>query len=217
MGMTEHRGEPEREDSELSETEVDERPQQRREWSGPLRSVVLPIVSVAAIVGAIWYIERRDDVSDAAGGVIERPGQTDVAAAQGKVAPDFVLASLDGSDVKLSDFAGRPVFVNFWATWCVPCRKEMPEIIAASERYADRNLAVIAVNVQEPRDAAAGFAKDFGMTFPTVLDPRGQVAAAYRVTGLPTSYFIDRDGVIRGVWFGPLDADEMDKQLRKIL
>ncbi len=203
---------------------IDERPQQRREWSGPLRSIVLPLAVVAAIVGAIWAIERRDgDVPASVGdtGIVARP-QTElqgreVAAEKGKVAPDFVLPAVDGTSVRLSDFAGRPVFVNFWATWCGPCRKEMPEIVAANDRYADRGLAVIAVNLQEDREAAAGFAREFGMDFPTALDFKGEVGGAYRVTGLPTSYFIDRSGVIQAVWFGPLSAEELDKQLRKIL
>ena len=204
---------------------VDERPQRRREWSGPLRSIVLPLVVLAAIVGAIWALEQRDDGGGAAAGgsgIVERPAGLapagiEVAAQRGKVAPDFLLPTVDGGTVRLSEFAGRPVFVNFWATWCGPCRKEMPEIIEAGHRYAGRGLAVIAVNVQEDRETTAGFVREFGMDFPTALDFKGAVTAAYLVSGLPTSYFIDRDGIIQAVFFGPLTAEEMDRQLHKIL
>jgi thiol-disulfide isomerase/thioredoxin len=210
-------------DIDDNEDPMDERPQRRREWSGALRSVVLPIVVVGAIVAAIWLIEQRDSGSSDGGdtGIVQRasgvPEGQSVGAERGKVAPDFVLQTVDGSTVRLSDFAGRPVFVNFWATWCTPCRKEMPEIIDAQRRYADSGLAVIAVNAMEDRDTAAGFVREFGMEFPSALDFRGEVALAFRATGLPTSYFIDRDGVIRAVFFGPLSSEQMDEQLKKIL
>src|SRR5688500_14484813 len=138
------------------ETPVDERPQGRREWSGAMRSIVLPVLVVGAIVAAIWLIEQRDGGASGGGntGIVDRPSGSiragqEVAAERGKVAPDFVLDTVDGGSVRLSDFAGRPVFVNFWATWCTPCRKEMPEIIAARERYAESGLEVIAINALE--------------------------------------------------------------------
>lgn len=206
--------------------EIDERPQRRREWSGALRSVVLPIVTVAAIVGAIWYIEQRDEGGSAAGdgdtGVVERPDDArpdgvGVSAEEGKVAPDFVLETIEGGTVRLSDYTGQPVFINFWATWCTPCRKEMPDIVAAYDRYSADGLVVVAVNVEEDLGSASTFAAEFGMDFPTVLDFSGDVAATYRVTGMPTSYFVDREGVIREVIFGPLSGDDMIEQIEKIL
>ena len=133
----------------------------------------------------------------------------------GNLAPDFVLTTLDGSQLRLSELAGRPIFLNFWASWCGPYRQEMPEILA-SQRRSGSDLMIIGVNVQENANLARGFVEEFRIDFPTVLDMRGQVAIAYRVTGLPTSFFVDRNGVIRGVFFGPLSLDEMRKQLDRI-
>lgn len=209
------------------EDELDERPQRRREWSGALRSVVLPIVSVAAIVGVIWAIESRgtggSDAAVAGTGIVDRPADTrpadvGVSAEKGKVAPDFVLETLDGGTLRLSDYAGQPVFINFWATWCTPCRKEMPEIVAAYDRYGgEGGLVVIAVNVEESPGAARAFAEQFGMDFPTVLDLNGDVASTYRVNALPISYFVDRDGVIRDVFYGPLSESDMAERIEAIM
>ncbi|HWO93699.1 MAG TPA: redoxin domain-containing protein [Dehalococcoidia bacterium] len=202
---------------EEHEEAVDERPQQRREWSGPMRSIVLPLAAVAAIVGVIWAIEQRNDGAEVAGdtGIVEsEPGAE---ADEGKPAPDFVLEAIEGGSVRLSDYGGRPVFVNFWATWCKPCRQEIPEMVEAFDRYAGEGLVIIAINVQESRDAAQGFVDEFGMDFPVGLDVRGDVAEAYRVLGLPTSFFIDRNGVIQAIHRGPLNADQMDDRLQEIL
>ncbi len=203
--------------------ELDERPQHRREWSGPLRSIVLPILAVVAIVGVVWLLERGGGGSGAGEsdgtGVVARPGGASdgpVGPRAGNLAPDFLLTTLDGGQLRLSDLAGRPVFLNFWASWCGPCRLEMPEIVAESQRRSDSDFAIIGVNVQENANLARGFVEEFGIDFATVLDMRGQVAVAYRVTGLPSSVFIDRNGVIRGVFFGPLSPDELQKQLARI-
>ncbi|MSQ60982.1 MAG: TlpA family protein disulfide reductase [Dehalococcoidia bacterium] len=203
--------------------ELDERPQRRREWSGPLRSIVLPILAVAAIVGVVWLVERGGGGSGGAEsdgtGVVARPGGASgppVGPRTGNLAPDFLLTTLDGGQLRLSDLAGRPVFLNFWASWCGPCRKEMPELVAESQRRRGSDLAIIGVNVQENANLARGFVEEFGMDFATVLDMRGQVAAAYRVSGLPSSVFIDRNGVIRGIFFGPLTPDELQGQLGRI-
>ena len=219
--------------------EVDEAPQRRRVWRGPWRSVVLPLVVVGAIAGAIWWLDYRpdSDVSpyDARFGPVEMPAALappgmKVEAKQGSLAPDFLLMELDGGDFRLSDLRGKGVIVNFWATWCTPCRKEMPQFVAAYDRYKDEGLEVVAVNVQESPSIIRPFAEDFGMEFTVVLDKRSSVSDTYRLIGLPTTYFIDREGVIRSVFQGPflerlqgtqvqgaIEEDDLTRRIQEIL
>lgn len=179
------------------------------------RSVFLPLLAIAAIAAAIWWLEYRpgtdDGLSSPSGeryGPLELPaalatsGLT-VAAAEGGLAPDFLLETLDGGELRLSELRGKAVVLNFWATWCLPCRKEMPQMVAAYDRYAEQGLVVVAVNLQEDRGSIQRFASDFGMDFPIAIDRRGEVADQYRLLGLPTTYFIDREGVVRSVFRGP--------------
>ncbi len=132
----------------------------------------------------------------------------------GEAAPDFALVLDDGRTVRLSDLQGRPVVVNFWATWCGPCRLEMPELVKAAD--ADPELALLAVNVQEARPPVEEFAATFAMDLPVVLDSDGKVRNLYRVPGLPTTYFVDRAGKISAVVVGPLTPQVLADRLAEI-
>ncbi len=136
---------------------------------------------------------------------------------EGARAPDFARAYPDGSRATLADLRGQPVVVNFWATWCAPCRAEMPELVDAYEQYKDQGLVVIGVNEQEAEDKALEFMDEFGITFPVVLDSRGDLASLYTARGLPTTYFIDRDGNIAEQWQGILTADLLAERLAPLL
>ena len=179
------------------------------------RSVLLPLLVIAAIAVAIWWLEYRPDggVSPLTGekyGHVElpptliRPGM-EVGAEEGKLAPDFLLAPLDGGEFRLSDLRGKAVVLNFWATWCIPCRREIPQLVAVYEQFRDDGLLVVAVNVQEDRGTIRRYADDFGMEFPIPIDRRGDVAQKYRAAPpLPKTYFVDGDGVVRSIYVGPL-------------
>lgn len=132
-------------------------------------------------------------------------------------APDFALAYPDGSRSTLADLRGQPVVVNFWATWCAPCRAEMPELVDAYETYKDQGLVIIGVNEQESEAKALPFMQEFGINFPVVLDSRGDLASLYTARGLPTTYFIDRDGNIAEQWQGILTADLLAERLAPLL
>lgn len=117
-------------------------------------------------------------------------------------APDFTLPTLSGESFRLADLRGKVVLLNFWATWCIPCRTEMPAIEALYQRYKDRGLDVLAVNLDVLSTAGVeAFVKEAGVTFPIILDPSWATARAYRVVALPTTYLIDRAGnvVVREV------------------
>jgi cytochrome c biogenesis protein CcmG/thiol:disulfide interchange protein DsbE len=119
-------------------------------------------------------------------------------------APDFALAGLDGAPVRLSELRGQVVLVNYWATWCGPCRAEMPMIQAAYDEYRERGFAVLAVNAREDRQTVAAYLAEGRLSFPALLDHDGAVGAAYQATVMPSSFFIDRAGVVRAVYKGPM-------------
>ena len=129
----------------------------------------------------------------------------------GQPAPDFVLetraSGKQARTVRLSDFRGQVVVLNFWASWCGPCRQEMPDLQAEYARHAQtRDLTILAVNALslDSRQAAERFIEEMGVTFPVVFDASGDVLERYRVRGLPSTFFIDREGVVRAATFGPV-------------
>ena len=208
---------------------VDDRPQNRREWSGAMRSLVLPLLIVGTIVGGLWYFERGRGAGDADSGgygVIALPGALNTTGRSpssdvGRAAPDFLLQTAVGGELRFSDLRGSPVLVNFWASWCVPCRKEMPEIVRAYDAHKAGGLVVVAIDLQENDEQVREFAAEYGMEFPVVIDRTGQVAQAWRIggpiEGITSSYFIDRDGVVRSRYYGPMDAETIARELEKIL
>lgn len=205
--------------------EVEEEPQRRRTWRGPWRSLVFPLLVVAAIAAVIWWLEYRPDSGSSTGagdvryGPVElsatllTPGM-DVSPREGSLAPDFLLETLEGDEIRLSDLRGKGVIVNMWATWCPPCRREMPQFVAAYDRYREQGLEIVAVNVQESESVIRPFVDDFGVDFPVALDRSGDVSEEYRVIGLPTTYFIDREGVVRDAFEGPFLEQLQDTQVQ---
>lgn len=142
-------------------------------------------------------------------------GNENTSIAVGKRAPNFSLSLEDGRVVTLHDLKGQPVMINFWATWCGPCRIEMPEIIEAAHETPE--LVVLAVNVQEDLSLIESFAQDFEMDVPIVRDEGGDIQNLYQVRGMPTTYFVDRQGTVRAVWAGVLTPDRLDTLLNEIL
>ncbi|HDR8159643.1 TPA: redoxin domain-containing protein [Bacillus cereus] len=138
----------------------------------------------------------------------------------GKIAPDFTLTKLDGTNVKLSDLKGKKVILNFWATWCGPCQQEMPDMEAFYKEHKE-NVEILAVNYT-PSEKGGGeekvsnFAKEKGITFPILLDKNIDVTTAYKVITIPTSYFIDTKGVIQDKFIGPMTQKEMEKRVAKL-
>ncbi len=133
----------------------------------------------------------------------------------GKTAPDFELENLEGEKVKLSDYKGKSVILNFWASWCPPCREEMPEFQRIYSENKDR-LVVIGVNLQESKQNAEAFAKKHVITFPILLDPNAQVKEIYNVFTQPVTYFIDKDGKITDKKFGALTSEEINEKISKM-
>ena len=165
---------------------------------------------VAAVVLTIAGIVLQREVLTRDDG--ERIGATDgQRPREGEPAPDFTLLSAEGERVALSDFRGKTVVLNFWATWCPPCRAEMPELQAVwEERGEGEDLVVLAVDVGERADEVMAFVENFGLTFPVALDVDGSVADHYGLPGLPSTFFIDAEGVLRSQVLGPVFGDLLE-------
>jgi len=123
-------------------------------------------------------------------------------------AADFTVPGLTGQSLRLGDFKGKVVFLNFWATWCPPCKEEMPSMERLYGRYRDKGFTILAVSIDSGGPApVAAFAKKLGLTFPIGLDPELRVANQYAMRGLPATFLIDRKGTIAAVAIGPRDWD----------
>jgi thiol-disulfide isomerase/thioredoxin len=116
--------------------------------------------------------------------------------ARKRAPPDFSLPLLNGQNRRLSDLKGRVVFLNFWATWCGPCREEMPSMEALQRRFKDRGFEILAVNCQEDREEVAAFMGEQGLSFPVALDGSGKISGSYGIRGIPTTYILDREGEV---------------------
>ncbi len=135
----------------------------------------------------------------------------------GDPAPDFTLKNLEGEKVSLSDFKGQPVLINFWATWCPPCRYEMPFIESAWQQYKDDGFVVLAVDVEEPISVVQRFVESFGLTFPILLDYKGEVSDMYRLRAFPTSYFVGRDGKILIAHRGMMTEQVLQQYMERVM
>lgn len=188
---------------------------------GYARRFLYPIAVIAAIAGVIWWLDYRGGggLSNDEYGPRDLPPELaseslSVKAEAGSLAPDFLLESVGGDETRLTDFRGQPVVLNFWASWCRPCRQEIPLLVNASQRYADDGMVVIGLNLQEGKALIEAFADDYGIEFPLLMDRDGEVGDRYRLLGLPTTFFIDTDGVIQSVFTGPLEAKIYDQQVQ---
>jgi len=130
--------------------------------------------------------------------------------AVGEKAPDFQVETIDGKKVKLSDYRGKKVFLNFWATWCPPCKAEMPHMQSFYKEKPE-NVEVLAVNLEESASKAKDFADQYRLDFPVLLDRSGAVAEIYDIYTIPTTYVLNEDGTVHQKVIGPMDEAMMKK------
>jgi peroxiredoxin len=138
---------------------------------------------------------------------------------KGNIAPDFTLFSLDGKAMKLSELKGKKVILNFWATWCPPCKAEMPHMQSFYEEEKDHHVIILAVNLTTSEKNKANvekFVKENGITFPVLLDSQGEIGNVYQAFTIPTSYVIDSNGVIQQKIIGPISKEMMKDMISSI-
>ena len=148
-------------------------------------------------IGAIWIWHSALPVDASSGGRIASPRK-------GFYAPDFSLPTLSGEVITLSELHGQPVLINLWATWCPPCRAEMPDLQAIYETYQEQGFLVLAINAtyQDSPASVSAFVEEYELTFPILMDHDGETARQYQMRALPTSFFVDREGIIQEVIVG---------------
>ena len=186
------------------------RPPRWRRWlERSWARTAIGLAVLAAIVGGLVALDRLGG-SDELGALDGRVPEL------GEPAPQFALRDPDGSVRLLSDYRGQVVWVNFWATWCGPCRRELPDIQHLADEFRDDGLVVLAVNFEESADLALAFWDELELDLPILLDSDGDVVDQYRLRGFPDNFFIDRDGVLRALKIGFLTEGEMREKLAEL-
>lgn len=184
--------------------------------AGRLQTIVV-IAVVAVIVGVLAWSASGAGMSDGVTKIELPAGAAANAPKVGAVPPDFSGVTADGTPISLSDYAGKPVWLTFGASWCPDCRVEAPDIEAAYQANKDKGLAVVGVFISESADDIAGYANRAGLSFPITVDQQEAIAAAYRTMGVPTHFFIGPDGKVREVRIGALSKDDMARSIAAIL
>jgi peroxiredoxin len=170
----------------------------------------LLLVGVALLgVGWIAYSQEQSGPSNGREGLTEAP-------IAGYLAPDFTLKSTLGEAVTLSELHGQPVILNFWATWCPPCRAEMPQFQSASVKYNGQAI-ILGVDQGEPSSVVADFGNALSITYPLLLDPDNGVNRDYGVTALPTTIFVDSQGVVREVVAGIVSQAVLEDRIERLI
>ncbi len=163
----------------------------------------LGLIFLGVVAGWLLRREAASSAVEASGGLVGQP------------APDFTLQDLDGRTWHLRDLQGRVVVLNMWATWCEPCKVEMPLLQTLAVNHP-HDVVILGVNYGEDPAAVQAFAQKYGLTFPLLLDPERVVVRRYGARGLPTTVFIDRDGIVRGIHLGALSPDDVRAQLHPL-
>jgi cytochrome c biogenesis protein CcmG/thiol:disulfide interchange protein DsbE len=184
--------------------------------AGLARNIFTAIALAIAISAMVWFFARPSG-PPASQSVTLTAGASGPAPRVGKEAPDFSGVDLDGNPLELSQLRGHPVWLAFGATWCPPCRAEAPDLEAAYEQYKDSGLIIVAVDVGEDADTIRNYVARTGLTYPFAADSATEIAAQYRVTGLPTHFFVDANGLLRDMRIGSVGKKTIDEKIATIL
>jgi peroxiredoxin len=196
-----------------------------------LRALLLVDLIVVAALGLMLLQLRPQTSRFRAIGTVTETGEQEASSGEdthtdhengafiGKKAPDFTLPALDGGSVTLSELRGKPVVINLWASWCQPCRTEIPELLRAYSAHKEEGLIVLGVNVasQDTVVDVREFVETFNITFPVLLDENDVVTTAYHMRGIPVSIFVDRDDSVRRIQIGVMRGEQVDAFVSEIM
>jgi peroxiredoxin len=173
------------------------------------------VIVAVVVLGSVWILFSR--TISGSGSANNDNVILEAAPVAGHPAPNFELQNLDGQVISLTEFRGKPVVLNFWATWCGPCRAEMPEFQEVATDNAD-DLVIIGVNntTSDTAELVDDFVEELDITFIILLDEAGETTETYRVLGLPTTIFIDRDGVVNEVFTGPINKAYIESKIPEL-
>jgi peroxiredoxin len=181
--------------------------------------LALVLAGIALLVAGISLLKSNPAQSGAdvnIGRVVLVSDGSQALAEKGKPAPDFEITFADGTRLRLSDLRGKPVLINFWATWCRFCEREMPDIQVAYDKYKDEGFVVLAIDSKESTRTVANFISDRNLTFTVAIDPTDAVFRRYRGGGWPHSVFVDRQGIISDMYTGQLSAARLEQFISAI-
>jgi peroxiredoxin len=184
--------------------------------AGRLQTIAITVIA-AVCVGVLVYAASGQAPADGVTEINLGSGAAAAAPVVGVVPPDFSGVTADGTPVSLADFAGKPVWLTFGASWCPDCRTESADVEATYKANKDKGLVILGVFIQETAEDVGGYAQRAGLTFPIIVDQQAAIADAYRTMGIPTHFFIGADGRIREVRIGALAKDDMDRAVAALL
>ncbi len=190
----------------------------RRRFKVGLRDVGITLVIALLIVGVLYAFNRPTSPAEGTTSTVPYTGGIPSGSAPsiGQPLSDFQIPLADGGTFRLSDYRGKVVWVNFWASWCPPCRAETPDMVKVWNEQKDRgDFVILGVNYAESADAAKSYVQKMGMTYPIGMDPRGNLATEFRLAGLPSHFLVDKNGILRDIRIGLLSEESMRKELDK--
>jgi cytochrome c biogenesis protein CcmG/thiol:disulfide interchange protein DsbE len=164
------------------------------------------LVAVGFLGLLLWGMLHREPITGLSGvTMVNRP------------APDFNLTTFEGDTISLADQRGKPVVINFWASWCPPCRIEAPLIERTWRAYKDRGLIFLGINIQDRKEDALNYMREFDITYPNGPDPTGEIAIDYGVSGLPVTFFVSRKGEVVRRWVGAVEHSVLVSAIEEIM
>ena len=166
-----------------------------------LRALVAGVAAVA-IVGLVglmaWGLSHKTPVTSLSGFTrVQQP------------APEFRLPLFDGGEMDLSELRGRPIVINFWASWCLPCREEARSLERVWQAYKDEGVVFIGLDIQDTEEGARAHLQEFGVTYPNGRDADGKITVDYGIVGMPATFFVNRGGIVERRWVGAIDEDRL--------